>query len=162
MTRRAKPPKQPKKRPATGIPFGNAVRAPGWERNARLELAYPNGDPDLKAQIKRYLADPLGETLKDAATRERLHVEFLDSETQKNQRRDAAGAGNLARRRSALKDSADVKAVTAFNAWCADQRRRTVVAPLNTKEKLRRYFSVAKTPDRVRRRLRALQKAGKL
>ena len=50
------------------IPLGELFRrSAGGERNARLALADPKTPPELRAELERYLADPVGAVLDDGA-----------------------------------------------------------------------------------------------
>jgi hypothetical protein len=149
-----------KSRPARGIPFIALVPSPGWERNARMALENPRTPPELRAQIERYLDNPIREALKDQAARERVFNELLDDAERKEQRRVKAGTENLRRQNADLKDEADTRVVDAFNRWCAG--RSAVLADLTAAEKLRKYRVVAKPSQRDSRRLGALLKAGRL
>jgi hypothetical protein len=154
--------KPQKSRPAKGIPFIAVVHSPGWERNARAALDDPRTDPELRAQIKRYLDNPTGEALKDQACREKVFNDLLDDVERKAQPRVKAGTENFKRRNTERKDEADKKVREVFASWCDHASRQKALANLTAEEKLKKYRKVAKPSQRDSRRLGELLKAGKL
>lgn len=161
--KRKQPAKPPKVRPAKAIPFiavvgeqGSRTRA-GFDRNADMALANPQCDPELRAQITRYRADPIGEQLKDQAARERAYDELLDNAVHHTN----VGRENLARHAQEQSRQADAKALEAVKAWCNDPVRSSRCSVLSLTDNVSRYLNSANPTRRQADRLKAMLKGGR-
>ncbi len=164
-------PKQPKVgkpskgRPAKAIPFiavvgerGSRARA-GFDRNADLALANSDCNPELRTQIMRYRADPIGEHLKDLAIRERIYDELLDNAVHHT----SVGKENLARHTQEQSRKADAKALEAVSAWRNDPVRHDRLSNLSLVEVIERYLKQrVKPPRRQADRLRIMLSDGRV
>ena len=71
-----------------------------------------------------------------------------------------AGRANLARGNTKAKSDSDAQA--KFTQWCGATSRRAVLEGLTPAQRLQKYLKIDKPRDRLRRRLRAMLKAGQL
>jgi hypothetical protein len=113
---------------------------------------------EQRADLERYLANPIRAGVQDAAGREEMLSELLDD------RQHAVDVGTENLNKAAKKQSRkeDAKALRAVKNWRSDPVRRSLFLKAARAEAVRRYLKQAQPPRRQAGRLKAMLESGRI